>query len=478
MPSFVCIFEDKKFSNFFPLSLSQPVFELRIGFHNLRRRLQEEFVETAFGVLCRDYLAPIMAIRDPELTINEIPEGETTFLNGRLICLSGELQQILEKIPSNGIAVKGGYVVAAKLGAEAAADFARYIRKRIGEKSIAMLCEELKGYIQEKKPSRRKPKNGVILSEKPEQGTYEDEHLIGQDSLQEKLPKELTAIIKKHELTLLEIQEAKLLSFPWQIIDENAKVLADDFNRMPFRGQSEETVVYSGVHMVGEENIVVGEAAVLKPGVVLDASAGPIVIADNTVVMANASIIGPVYIGRDSLIKTGAKILEGTSIGNVCKIGGEVDSTIFASYSNKQHDGFIGHSYVGEWVNIGAGSNNSDLKNNYSPVSMWCAGTLKPTGRQFLGLIMGDHCKVGITTSFNTGTVIGFNCNLYGSEMPDKFIPSFSWGQGRDLTIYDAKKSMLTAQIVMERRNVKWEAAHKAVFEKIFALSQLCGRNI
>jgi UDP-N-acetylglucosamine diphosphorylase/glucosamine-1-phosphate N-acetyltransferase len=232
------------------------------------------------------------------------------------------------------------------------------------------------------------------------------------------------------------------------------------------------------VHMVGEENIVVGEAAVIKPGVVLDASSGPIVIGDNTVVMANASIIGPVYIGRNSLIKPGAKILEGTSIGNVCKIGGEVDSTIFAANSNKQHDGFIGHSYVGEWVNIGAGANNSDLKNNYSPVSMWCAGTLRPTGRQFLGLIMADHCKVGITTSFNTGTVIGFNCNLYGSEMLDKFIPSFSWGQGRDLTIYDAKKSMLTAQIVMERRDVKWEEAHKEVFEKIFALSQECGRNI
>jgi UDP-N-acetylglucosamine diphosphorylase/glucosamine-1-phosphate N-acetyltransferase len=478
LPDFVCIFEDKKFSNFFPLSLSQPVFELRIGFYNLRQRLQEEFAEAAYGVLCRDYLSAVMLIRDPNLTINEIADGDTIFLNGRLICMSGELEKILEKLPPNGIAVKGGYVVAAKLSAEAASDFARYIRKRIGEDSIAKLCKELKSYVQEKKTSRRKPKEGVILSEKPEEGTYEDDHLLGQDNLQEKLPQELSAIIKKHDMTLLEVQEAKLLSFPWQIIDENKKVLEDDFQRSPFRGQSEETVVYSGVDMVGEENIVVGEAAVLKPGVVLDASSGPIVIGDNTVVMANATIIGPVYIGRDSLIKPGAKILEGTSIGDVCKIGGEVDSTIFAAKSNKQHDGFIGHSYIGEWVNIGAGANNSDLKNNYSPVNMWCAGISKPTGRQFLGLIMGDHCKVGITTSFNTGTVIGFNCNLYGSEMPDKFVPSFSWGQGRDLTIYDIKKALLTAQVVMERREIKWEKAHRTIFEKIFALSQECGRNI
>jgi UDP-N-acetylglucosamine diphosphorylase/glucosamine-1-phosphate N-acetyltransferase len=475
---FVCIFEDKKFSNFFPLSLSQPVFELRIGFSNLRQRLQDEFSEVSYGVLCREYLSAIMGIRDPILAINEIPDGETIFLNGRLICLSGELQKILEKIPPNGIAVKGGYVVGAKLGAEAAADFARYIQKRIGEDSMAKLCSELKSYVQGKKNNRRKPKEGVILSEKPEEGTYEDDHLLGQDSLQEKLPQELTAIIKKHDMTHLEIQEARLLSFPWQIIDENKKVLEDDFQRLPFRGQSEETVVYAGVHMVGDENIVVGEAAVLKPGVVLDASAGPIVIGDNTLVMPNASILGPTYIGRDCLIKAGSKILEGTSIGNVCKIGGEVDSTIFAAYSNKQHDGFIGHSYIGEWVNIGAGANNSDLKNNYSPVNMWCAGTQHSTGRQFLGLIMGDHCKVGITTTFNTGTVIGFNSNLYGSEMPEKFIPSFSWGQGKDLTIYDIKKSILTAQIVLERRDIKWEEAHKQVFEKIFALSQQCGRNL
>ncbi|UCH85357.1 MAG: hypothetical protein JSW50_06620, partial [Candidatus Latescibacterota bacterium] len=244
------------------------------------------------------------------------------------------------------------------------------------------------------------------------------------------------------------------------------------------RGQSEEAVVYPGVKMVGEDNVVIGEGVVVKPGVVLDASSGPIFINDGASIMANAMVLGPAYIGRSSLVKSGAKILEGTSIGDVCKIGGEVDETIFGDYSNKQHDGFLGHSYIGEWVNIGAGSNNSDLKNNYSAVRMWSAGTARETGRQFLGLIMGDHTKAGIGTLFNSGTVVGFNCNLYGSEMVQKFVPSFSWGHGSEMVEYQLEKAMLTAQVVMERRNIKFSDAHKSVFKKIHDFSARCVRNI
>jgi UDP-N-acetylglucosamine diphosphorylase/glucosamine-1-phosphate N-acetyltransferase len=162
----------------------------------------------------------------------------------------------------------------------------------------------------------------------------------------------------------------------------------------------------------------------------------------------------------------------------VCKIGGEVDETVFGDYSNKQHDGFLGHSYIGEWVNIGAGSNNSDLKNNYSAVRMWSAGAIRGTGRQFLGLIMGDHTKVGIGTLFNSGTVVGFNCNLYGSEMAQKFVPSFSWGHGDEVMEYEFEKAMLTAQVVMERRDVKFSEVYKNIFKEIFDLSTRCARNI
>jgi UDP-N-acetylglucosamine diphosphorylase/glucosamine-1-phosphate N-acetyltransferase len=488
LPHNVCIFEDKKFSNFFPLSLSQPVFDLRIGLNYMRYRLQEEFAGVAIEVICREYLEPVVKLRGPELAVNDEPSGETLFLNGRLLCFDGELKELMDKVPLGHIATKGGYVVAAHLDQEAAVAFSAYIRKRISEETIDKLSDELRALVEvgetETQPpkkqtkSKTKAKQKTLVTAKADEGTYEDDHATGQDSVEEKLPIALSQLINKHAVTQVDMPEARLLSFNWQLIERNSDVIADDFKKLPYRGQSEESVVYPGVQMINDENILIGEGAVIKSGVVLDATDGPIAIGDGAVVMPNASIIGPVSVGANSVVKTGAKILQGTSIGEVCKIGGEVDSTIFGNYTNKAHDGFIGHSYLGEWVNIGAASNNSDLKNNYSYVRMWCAGVDKETGRQFLGTIIGDHTKTGINTIFNTGTVIGFNCNIYSSEMPPKFVPSFSWGHGESLTDYDIVKAMQTAEIVMERRKIKFAKAYKALFEKIHDLSGKCKRNI
>lgn len=478
MKEFVCIFEDKKFSNFFPLSLSQPVFELRIGGKSFRTRMLDDLGAERSGVLCREYLAPLVSVREEGVMVNQVPDGEIIFLNGRLLCLGDELHELLSRVPENGMAVKGGYVVAARLSAEAARSFAEYIQSRVSEQTIDRLCEELRAYAG--LPAEKQSKKGSKKFDAADagEGTDEDDHAVGQDNVAEKLPKRLLKLIDDQNLTRMDSNDARLLSFPWQIIDKNPAVIEDDFQKSPFRGQSEESVIYPGVQMVGEENIVVGESAVIRPGAVLDASSGPIIINDGTTVMANACILGPVYVGKNSLIKTGAKILEGTSVGDVCKIGGEVDQTIFANYSNKQHDGFIGHSYIGEWVNIGAGSNNSDLKNNYSSVRMWCAGVIHETGRQFLGCIIGDHTKIGIGAVINSGTVIGFASNVYGSDIPDRFIPSFSWGKAGELVPYETGKALLTAQVVTERRNVKFDDAYKSVFKKIVELSERCARNI
>lgn len=479
MPHTICIFEDKKFSNFFPLSLSQPVFDLRIGFVSLRRRLQDDFAGQTIHVMCRDYLADITGIKSRDLHVNEPPDAETLFLNGRLLCLGDELKQILDQLDENTMVVKGGYVVAARLDAARSVAFAEYIGKRISEDTIAQLCEalrELSHTSLDAAHSKRRKTN--IRSQDPEAGTYEDAHALGQDALEEKLPIELTHLIETRGIQVVENEEARLLSFPWQLIEFNPSVIEDDFKKLPFRGEAEESVTYPGVHVINEENMVIGESAVLKSGSVLDASEGPIAIGDRTVVMPNATIVGPVSIGADCIVRAGAKILPGTSTGTVCKIGGEVEGTIIGSYSNKQHDGFIGHSYLGEWVNVGAASNNSDLKNNYSPVRMWCAGSVKNTGRQFLGLIMGDHTKTGINTIFNTGTVVGFNCNIYSSELPDKLVPSYSWGHGREMTEYDLAKAMETASIVMERRRTRFTEAHRKIFEKIFEMRRLCDGNI
>jgi UDP-N-acetylglucosamine diphosphorylase/glucosamine-1-phosphate N-acetyltransferase len=487
LPQNVCIFEDKKFSNFFPLSLTQPVFDLRTGMSFLRHRLQEEFAGVSFEAICRDYLEPVVRVRAPELAVNDEPGDETLFLNGRLLCLDEEMKDIVEKLPLGHIATKGGYVVAAHLAKDAAVDFAAYIRMRISEETIEKLTEELSslagGGADAKKAAASKKadisaKSKIILKSDADEGTYEDHHATGQDAVEEKLPIALSELIKNHKLIKVDMPAARLLSFIWQLIERNGAVIEDDFKRLPFRGQDEDSIVFPGVQMINEENILIGSGAVIKSGAVLDATDGPIAIGDNAVVMPNSSIIGPVSVGAGSIVKAGAKIVGGTSIGEVCKIGGEVDCTIFGNYSNKAHDGFIGHSYLGEWVNIGAASNNSDLKNNYSSVRMWCAGSEKDTGRQFLGTIIGDHTKTGINTIFNTGTVVGFNCNIYSSEMPPKFVPSFSWGHGEALTEYDVTKAMQTAEIVMERRKFKFDKAHKELFQKIHELSKKCQRNI
>jgi UDP-N-acetylglucosamine diphosphorylase/glucosamine-1-phosphate N-acetyltransferase len=184
---------------------------------------------------------------------------------------------------------------------------------------------------------------------------------------------------------------------------------------------------------------------------------GPIIIGEDVTIMEGAMIRGPVHICKGSTIKMGAKIYGPTVIGPYCKIGGEVSNCIFLGYSNKAHEGFLGHSIIGEWCNIGAGTSNSNLKNDYGTVKMWDYKDKKfqDSGSQFLGLYMGDHSKCAINTSFNTGTTVGVNCNIFGSGFPRNFIHSFSWGGSQGVKPYNFEKAISVAEIVMERRGVK-----------------------
>ena len=184
---------------------------------------------------------------------------------------------------------------------------------------------------------------------------------------------------------------------------------------------------------------------------------GPIIIEEDVTIMEGAMIRGPVHICKGSTIKMGAKVYGPTIIGPYCKIGGEVSNCIFLGYSNKAHEGFLGHSIIGEWCNIGAGTSNSNLKNDYGTVKMWDYQDkkFKDSGNQFLGLYMGDHSKCAINTSFNTGTTVGVNCNVFGAGFPRNFIPSFSWGGAQGVKAYDFEKAISVAEIVMDRRGVK-----------------------
>lgn len=263
--------------------------------------------------------------------------------------------------------------------------------------------------------------------------------------------------------------EAKVLDYYWDIVYENKNQLGHDFHHFGCNG-AKDGKIYDGVFMLEPDNITIASGAKVKPCTVLDAEDGPIFIDEGAQIMPHAYIQGPCYIGKSSIIKTSAKIYEGTTVGEVCKIGGEVEESIFHSYTNKQHDGFIGHSYIGMWVNIGADSNNSDLKNDYGYVKCFVNAEPISSGRQFLGLSMGDHSKSGINTTFNTGTIIGPCCNLFGPLFLPKYIPSFSWGGQHRLVEYRFDKCIEVAKRVMQRRDQELTVVEEEVLAKIFEM--------
>ncbi len=256
--------------------------------------------------------------------------------------------------------------------------------------------------------------------------------------------------------------------YTWDFIKENSKYINEDFHNF-FYDKDNYFDLETGVTVLHPYNIWIGEGVKIKPGVVIDASEGPVIIDEEVKIMANAVIIGPCYIGKKSIIKVGAKIYEGTSIGPVCKVGGEVEDTIIHGYSNKQHDGFLGHSYLGEWVNLGADTNNSDLKNNYKNVSVYFYPKNEKidSGSLFVGTIIGDHSKTGINCSINTGTIIGIGCNLWGSSLIKDYIPSFSWGETGKISEYKINKFLETADHVKARRKKSISSIEKELYKKI-----------
>ena len=204
---------------------------------------------------------------------------------------------------------------------------------------------------------------------------------------------------------------------------------------------------------------------------VLDATEGPVYISKGVKIYPHTYVRGPVYIGEDSII-LGGKIRGGTSIGPKCKVHGEIAETIIHGYSNKAHDGFIGHSYICEWVNVGAGTITSDLKNTYGHVKVWIEGEMVDSGQMFIGSFIGDHSKIGIGTRLNTGTVIGVASNVFGNGFPPKYVPSFSWGGSESLSENKLDKVIQTAKIVMSRRDIEMAETDEMLLRKIFEMTR------
>lgn len=244
----------------------------------------------------------------------------------------------------------------------------------------------------------------------------------------------------------------RLIRYPWDVLrDLNGLLCADwDTAQATIESDIDRRALFGSV-----ERIHIGERVSIHPTAVVDSSAGAIYLGDDVSIGAQAVLEGPLYVGPGSRIHPRAWLHGGNAIGAVCKIGGEVHACVIHGYSNKQHDGFLGHAYVGNWVNIGAGANNSDLKNTYGPVSVPLNGREVPTGMQFFGAVIGDHAKIGINASIPTGAVIGMGASIASTRVLPKFVPSFAWANEDRMSSGDPLKALDVAAAVMSRRNVE-----------------------
>jgi UDP-N-acetylglucosamine diphosphorylase/glucosamine-1-phosphate N-acetyltransferase len=409
MASTVCLFEDALVSNFFPLVYFRPVYDLRCGITTLREKIVCAYPAATFVFSCRSFLADSLKAKEPKSKVNQFPTDQCLFINGRVLAD----EKISKKIPlsakSDIVYVNGDTVVAALVHEEALA----------------------------------------------------------------KIAKNSTGIFSYFDFEGIPTKEVdvELVSYPWELVHKNGTWIEKDFRSLVPVGKKNRGQIYAGVHILGKSKVFIASGSTIKPGVVLDAEQGSIYIGKNVQVLPNAVIVGPAAIGNDSWIKAGAQIYENTTIGPVCKVGGEVEGSILQSYSNKQHAGFLGHSYLGSWVNLGADTNNSDLKNNYGLVKVALNGKQIDTGLQFVGVTMGDHSKSGINTMFNTGTVVGVCSNVFGAGFPFKYVPSFAWGGAENTTTYEVDKAIEVAKRVMARRKVEMSSAEEKLFRTVFDLT-------
>jgi UDP-N-acetylglucosamine diphosphorylase/glucosamine-1-phosphate N-acetyltransferase len=257
----------------------------------------------------------------------------------------------------------------------------------------------------------------------------------------------------------------------WDIFAKNDSAIREDFALLT-EGRSSQPIPKS-VNVISPENIFIEEGVKME-FVTLNASTGPIYIGKNAEIMEGSVIRGPFALCEEAQVKLATKVYGATTVGPHCRIGGEVNNSVLFGYSNKGHDGFLGNSVLGEWCNIGADSNNSNMKNNYEEVKLWSFETesFAKTGLQFCGLMMGDHSKCGINTMFNTGTVVGVSANIFGSGFPRNFVPSFSWGGASGFVTYQTHKAFEVAKKAMIRRQVEFKDQDKAILEHVFELSK------
>jgi len=404
----VIIFEDHAWRNFLPLTYWRPVFRLRCGRYPLMERLSAELPAKPTGLWVRDAIAAVTAARHG-LPVNQRADSGAVLLNARWLPMSGHVAQQIEAAPCPGVGMLGDEVA--------------YIR--CDDKLAAALAA------------------GDLLDA--------DRTREALDGLPRVPAKGL------------------MVSFPWDLVSRNGELLLYDWD--PAAAKIEGTV-QPGAHLINERSVHLGEGSVVKSGAVLDADEGPIYVGENVTIMPNAVVCGPTFIGDGSVINAGAWIRTNVSIGPDCRIGGEVGASIIHALANKQHHGFLGHSYVAEWVNIGAGTTTSNLKNTYGEIKVPVCGVPTDTGQMFVGSIIGDFAKTGINQSLATGSVIGFGSSLATSSINSPFVPSFRFMTDRKDEPYDPQRCLEVARRSMARRKITMLPQEQEYFRKLPAFAE------
>lgn len=416
----VCLFEDESFENFLPLTHTKPVFELKSGIFTFRERIQRIFRDYPLILSMRDYLAPTFKQRLSNPINNpDAIDDEIILVNGALIVGKQTKQLIRMKLSKNIAMLQNDRVILAHLS------------KKIAKKHAKTLCT-----------------------------------LVTQ--------RQLRKIIK--ECKTLKAQNMPLMRYPWDLVNNCAELIRKDFELLKEKnsqGTMDKQVTIYG----NESDLYLGEKAFVEAFVVLDVRDGPIYIGEKTAVHSGSRITGPVYIGDKTIVASGL-IRKGCHIGNVCRVGGELDATILHGYTNKYHTGYIGHAYIGEWVNMGAATTNSNLKNTYGTVKVTVKGKKIDTHCVKVGCFIGDYAKTSIGTQIYTGKKIGVASHVHGFVTED--VPSFTlWAKslGAKPTELYLKSVIETQKRVFARRGIKQTREDIELLKKLFRLTAQERRN-
>ena len=416
----LCLFEDASVSGLRPLTETRPAYALRLGMRSLLKMARDAFPEDALALHARPSVRDVTAQAFPHATVNQLPDDDVLFVNGRFVPhADAAVTPIRTHVESDGAA-----------------------RVFLHDDTIVAVWQ----------PDAATRLPNVLL----ENGPLSAEPFS--------------------DLPATTLAEARLVARPWDVLDGLADTLRHDAPAHttppdePTLTKRAHASVHESVATVRPEAIHLGTEATVRPGAILNAENGPIVLDTNATVHEQAVLKGPCYVGPKSHVKGGADI-ETAAFGYWCKVGGEVHDTVIHSLSNKAHPGFLGDSYLGRWCNLGADTNTSNLKNDYGDVSAYAPDdeAFVNTSRQFAGLFMGDHSKCGINTMFNTGTVVGTFCNLYGGDFPPRYVPPFSWGgPNTGFTTYRLQKALAVAERVMARRDTDLTDADRTLLSGLY----------